>query len=90
VKLPRSTLYTYRQWARPTDRYPSPWPLSRHLEPCITPDSMYAIGAHHLALSFQENLNASIAVARILRRELVHHLEHRRILQGNLRFITES
>jgi hypothetical protein len=51
---------------------------------------MYAIGAHHLALSFQENLNASIAVARILRRELVHHLEHRRILQGNLRFITES
>jgi hypothetical protein len=41
---------------------------------------MYAIGAHHLALPFQENLNAPIPVARILRRELVHRLEHRHIL----------
>ena len=36
-----------------------------------------------------ENLNAPIAVARILRSELVHRLEHRRILHGNLRFIAQ-
>ena len=78
-----------RQRARPTARYPSPRPLSRHLKPCKTPDSMYAIGTHHLTLPFQENLNAPIAVARILRRKLVHRLQHRRIFHGNFRFIAQ-
>jgi hypothetical protein len=50
---------------------------------------MDAIGAHHLALPFEENLNAPIAVARVLRRELVHRLEHWRILQCNIRFVPQ-
>ena len=54
------------QWARPPACDPSPRPLSRYLEARIAPDSMYAIGAHHMTLSFQEYLNASIAVARVL------------------------
>jgi len=47
---------------------------------------MYAIGAYYLALSFQENLNTPVAVARILRRELVHRLENGRVFQGNFGF----
>jgi hypothetical protein len=35
----------------------------------MSPDSMHAIGAHHLTLQFQENLNAPIAISWVLRRE---------------------
>jgi len=45
-----------------------PRPLARHLQPCRLPQPVCPAGAHAMAVAVEENADAPIAVARILRR----------------------
>ena len=70
-----------RAWPRRSG-YALPRPLARHLQPCRLPQPVRPAGAHAMAVAVEENADAPIAVPRILRRQLLHPRDHRRILRG--------
>ena len=72
-----------RQWARPSVCNTPPRSLFRHPEASVPSNPVNPIGAHDLPLSLQEHLDdPAVTVARVLSCELVHHLNHRCILEG--------
>jgi hypothetical protein len=56
-------------------------PLARHLQPCRPPQPVSAAGAHGMTVAAEEDPHAPIAVAWILRRQLLHPRHHGGILR---------
>jgi hypothetical protein len=67
--------------SRPSRGNPLLRPLARHLQPCRPPQSMRPARAHAIAVAPKKDADAAIAVARILRRQLLHPLDHGRVLR---------
>jgi hypothetical protein len=61
-----------------------------HLESRLAPEPVRAIGAHHVALAFQEDSNPAIPISRVLRRESMHRDQRRGIPDGQARLIPEG
>jgi hypothetical protein len=59
-----------------------PRPLARHLQPSRPPQPMRPARAHAIAVAPEKDADAAIAVARILRRQLLHPFNHRRVFRG--------
>ena len=55
--------------------------LRGHLQPRTPPQPMRPAGAHAVAVAPEKDADAAIAVARILRRQLLHPLDHGRVLR---------
>lgn len=56
-----------RQRAWPIGCHTPPWPLPRHLQLVQPPEAVYPIRAHHMAMARQKDLDAPIAISRMLR-----------------------
>jgi hypothetical protein len=67
---------------RPRGRNPLPRPLARHLQPRRPPQPVRPARAHAVAVAAQEHLDAPVAIARILRRQVLHPREHGRVLHS--------
>src|ERR1017187_6675164 len=74
-----------RAWAM--QRHAAAWAFSRHLEPMQLPQPIGSIRAHRMTTTLEEHLDASVAVARILRGKLPHHGHRGRILPRQSRLV---
>ena len=54
-----------------------PGPAPRHLQPCLSPQSVCAVSAHHKSAASQEHLDATVTIPRVLSGEIVHRLDYR-------------
>src|SRR5271165_4250422 len=77
-----------RPWAR--DRYTPAWPFSRHLQLVQPPKAVRSIRTHGVTAAREEDLDASIAIPGVLRRQLVHHSDRRRISLRQARLVTDG
>src|SRR6516162_8916833 len=64
-----------RSRSRPRRGNPLLWPLAWHLQSCRPPQSMRGPGLMQLDLAPEKDADAAIAIARILRRQLLHSLD---------------
>src|SRR5690348_229956 len=79
----------WRLWPRPRCRHAFAPSLARHLQFRQSPQPISAPRAHRMPVPGQENLNAPIAIARILCRQRRHLLDHRSVADRLSAEVTE-
>ena len=89
VVRPDSVLGRSRYRSRPRTGEAPARPLLRHLKPCRRPYPVGPVGAHRQTKPLQEHLNAAVAEAGILSRELLHGGSDGLILRRYLRAVAE-
>jgi hypothetical protein len=66
--------------SQPSSSDPLLWPLARQLQAGGPPQPICSARAHAVAVAPEKDADAAIAASRILRRQLLHLLDHGRVL----------
>ncbi len=70
-------------------QYSPAWAFASHRQAREPPPAPSPVGAHRMALPIQKNLDPTVTVARVLRRQHTHCCQHRRIALGEPRLLTQ-
>ena len=76
-----------RQGSWPTAGNAPSRPATRELQPGLAPQPMRAMPTELVPLALQEDADPPVAVARILRREQLHRVEHRLVLDRQTQLV---